>query len=310
MKLDRLLAITMLLLNRKRITAAELAEYFEVSMRTIYRDIEAINQAGIPIVAYQGAGGGLGIMENYKIDRRIFSAEDINSIIIALKGASTTLDDQTFANAMAKLKILVPEVEEKSLQPDQLILDFSPWGGNKSQQAKIDLIKKAINESLLVVFNYTNFQGETVVRLVEPMVLILKSFTWYCYGYCRIRDDYRNFRLSRMKELKATEEHFQRREKCLDNLRLEHEWRPMRMIELILRFTPRLRALVEDHFDAEKVTIEPDGYLRVKTEFPDDEWSSRFILSYGDEVEVLEPEDFRELIREKARRVAEMYGRG
>jgi predicted DNA-binding transcriptional regulator YafY len=307
MKLERLLAITMLLINRKRITAAELADYFEVSVRTIHRDIDAINRAGIPIVAYQGVNGGFGIMDNYKIDRQVLTADDINSMIIALKGAATSLDDQKFASTIAKLKILAPEPEVKTLKPDQLILDFSPWGGNRIQQAKVDLIKKAISEEMLINFKYTNYQGEVNNRQVEPMALVLKGFTWYFYGYCRTKEDYRLFRLSRIRDVRTLAEKFERREKNLEDLSWEQQWQPKHSVKLRLRFAPRLRAVIEDYFDAENVREGVDGFLVVETELPDDEWSYHYILNYGEGVEVLEPQYIREIIREKARRIWELY---
>jgi predicted DNA-binding transcriptional regulator YafY len=307
MKLERLLAITMLLINRKRITAAELADYFEVSVRTIHRDIDAINQAGIPIISFQGVNGGFGIMENYKIDRQVLTADDINAMIIALKGAATSFDDQKFASTIAKLKILAPEPEVKTLKPDQLILDFSPWGVNRIQQAKVDLLKKAISEELLIEFKYTNYQGEVNNRQVEPMVLVLKGFTWYFYGYCRSKEDYRLFRLSRIRDVRILTEKFKRREKNLEKITWEQQWQPKHFVKLTLRFAPQLRAVTQDYFDAENVREEADGYLVVETELPDEEWSYQYILNYGDGVEVLEPQYIREIIREKARRIAELY---
>lgn len=307
MKLDRLLAITMLLINRKRITATELSEYFEVSIRTIYRDIEAINQAGIPIVAYQGTGGGFEVVNNYKLERQLLNNEDIQSIMVALKAVKTTLDDDTVTNAIAKLKVLASE--SRTDQPEQMILDFSPWGGNKSQPIKINLIKKAITERRLIAFHYTNYQGETIPRLVEPMTLILKGFTWYCYGYCRTRDDFRFFRLSRVKNITISSDTFVRRDCEPDNSLWEKEWNSGPMVKLTLKFAPRLRAQVEDFFDEEKISFTPDGDIIVNTEFPDMEWTYHHILSYGDGVEVLEPEYIREIILEKTRSIGKIYAK-
>ncbi len=305
MKLDRLLAITMLLINRNRITATELAGYFEVSIRTIYRDIETINQAGIPIVAYQGTGGGFEVADNYKLERQLLNSEDLQSIMVALKAVNTTLDDHTVVNAISKLKVLAPETGPELTE--QLILDFSPWGGNKNQPIKVNLIKKAIAECRLITFQYTNYQGETIPRLVEPMTLILKGFTWYFYGYCRSREDYRFFRLSRVKGLAISSETFIRRENEPDISLWEKEWNSGPLVRMTLKFAPRLRAVVEDFFDEEKITVTADGDIMVATEFPDIEWTYHHILSYGDGVEVLEPEFFRETLSQKARNIQEIY---
>jgi predicted DNA-binding transcriptional regulator YafY len=307
MKLDRLLAITMLLINRKRITATELAEYFEVSIRTIYRDIEAINQAGIPVVAYQGTGGGFEVVDNYKLERQLLNSEDLQSIMVALKAVNTTLDDHTVTNAISKLKVLAPETGPE--QTEQMILDFSPWGGNKNQPIKINLIKKAITERRLIAFHYTNYQGENISRLVEPMTLILKGFTWYFYGYCRAREDFRFFRLSRVRDLTISAETFIRRETEPDNSLWEKEWNSGPLEQLTLKFAARMRAMVEDYFDEDKIKVIPDGDLIVTTQFPNIEWTYHHILSYGDGVEVLEPHSFREIIAQKARDIQKIYAR-
>jgi len=305
MKLDRLLAITMLLINRKRITAMELANYFEVSIRTIYRDIEAINQAGIPIVTYQGTNGGFEVTDNYKLERQLLTAGEIQSIMIALKGVKTALDDHTFTGAISKLQALVPK--NATSQPEHLILDFRPWGGNKNQLLKINLVKSAIAESRQIAFNYTSYHGETNLRLVEPMTLILKGFAWYFYGYCRVKEDYRFFRLSRMKDLTLSDENFIRREQEPDRSFWEQKEHEASLVKLTLRFASRLQAIVEDCFDVENVTTTASGYLIVNAEFPDDEWSYHHILSYGDGVEVLEPREFRAKIAEKARLIQKLY---
>lgn len=305
MKLDRLLAITMLLINRKRVTAIELTEYFEVSLRTIYRDIEAINQAGIPIVAYQGTNGGFEVAANYKLERQLLTAQEIQAIMVALKGVKTTLDDHAFTGIISKLEVLVPETITSP--PEQLILDFRPWGGIKNQSLKFNLIRKAITESRLIAFNYTNYHGETNLRLVEPMTLILKGFAWYLYGYCRVKGDYRFFRLTRMKDLTLADENFSRRDQEPDRSFWEQEEQAAPMVKLKLRFAPRLKAVVEDCFEAEKVTTTASGYLIVNAEFPDDEWSYHHILSYGEGVEVLEPREFRAKIAEKARLIQKLY---
>jgi predicted DNA-binding transcriptional regulator YafY len=305
MKLDRLLAITMLLVNRKRITATELSEYFEVSIRTIYRDIEAINQAGIPVVAYQGTGGGFEVVNNYKLERQLLNNEDIQSIMVALKAVNTTLDDHSVTNAISKLKVLAPE--NQNGQAEQMILDFSPWGGNKNQPIKINLIKKAITERRLIAFHYTNYQGETVSRLVEPMTLILKGFTWYFYGYCRVKEDFRFFRFSRIKNLTLSNDTFIRREMEPDSSLWEKEWNSGPRMKLTLKFAPRLRAQVEDFFDEEQITVTASGDILVDAEFPDIEWTYHHILGYGDGVEVLEPESVRAVIAQKAREIQKIY---
>ncbi|MCX7710014.1 MAG: YafY family transcriptional regulator [Clostridia bacterium] len=310
MKLDRLLAITMLLMNRNRVDAKELAEQFEVSVRTIYRDIDAINQAGIPVVSYQGVNGGFGIMENYRIDRRVLSADDLMSIISALNGVSAVIDDRKMSNTLEKIKGLVPEGELSRIKKtsEQIIFDFGYLGYSRFQKDKFNQIKKAIEDQRIIKFHYSSASGSSMERSVEPMNMILKGYAWYLYGFCLIRKDFRMFRLSRMRNLRINEEKFALRERPFEDF----DWdglpgQEIEPTEITLKFSPKVRVKIEDFFGAEAVEECPDGFLLVRTSYPVDDWVYGFILGYGENVEVLEPEDLRRVIKEKAEKIATIY---
>lgn len=310
MRLERLLAITVLLTNRKRISSKELAEHFEVSVRTIYRDIEAIEQAGIPIISYQGSNGGFGIIENYKIDRQILTFDDMLSIMTALKGVNNTLADNQFTNTLEKIKGLIPKNDWDTIMKrnNQIIIDFSPWGFTRNQKEKLNTIRKAISESRLLDFYYTNTKGESKQRQIEPMSISYKGNSWYLYGYCRIRNDFRLFRISRMKNIKLTDEQFPPKEGILEEYHLEEtRGNEVQKIDLVLRFKPFVRVRVEDSFDDESIQILEDGSLLVKVTFPEDEWVYGMVLSYGDNVKVIEPQYLRDIIKERGKRIWELY---
>lgn len=310
MRLDRLLSIVMLLVNRKRIQARELARTFDVSVRTIYRDIEAINLAGIPVITYQGANGGLGIAENYKVDRNVLTQDDIVSMLTALNGLKTTLDDHRLSSAIEKVKGLIPDYKssEYSEKSSQIIIDMTPWGGNEAQKQKINVLKKAIEKCSLVFFEYTCSEGKYTKREVEPMCLVLKMQTWYLYGFCRERGDYRLFRLSRIKGLELLNVTFVKRNKDLKELPWESDWfSNSQVIEAVLRFDGRIKALVEERFEPESIACGNDGAVLVKMHCSEDDWLYGMILSYADAVEVLEPEHLREAIKEKLRLTQKIY---
>lgn len=310
MKIDRLLAITMLLVNRNRVSAAELADHFEVNIRTIYRDIDSLNRAGIPVISYQGANGGYGIIENYKVDKNVLTADEISSIITALKSISTTIDDRKIVDTLEKIKGLIPgsELEKLKQKSEQVIIDFDPWGVNKRDKEKFSIIKVAINGSNLIEFFYTNAKGESENRLVEPSALIFMMNAWYLRGFCRIRNDFRVFKLSRIKNLDISAHTFSPRQEIPDSL----PWRPesqhnRNFIELVLKFSPAARARVEDFFDTEQIEYLSDGNIVVNVIYPEDEWVYGTILSYGENVEVLAPDHLRSIIKEKARAIYEKY---
>lgn len=127
MKIDRLLSIVILLLNRPLIQAKELADMFEVSVRTIYRDIDSINSAGIPVVTYQGAGGGIGLMQGYRLDRNVLSQRELADIFSALQSASS-IGGEGHHLLMEKISSVVPpsQISAFRSKTTQMIVDFSP----------------------------------------------------------------------------------------------------------------------------------------------------------------------------------------
>lgn len=297
-----------MLLNRKRITARELAEKFEVSIRTVYRDIDAINLAGIPITSHQGSDGGFGIIDTYKIDRQLLTLNDMLAMLSALKGINTTLEDRELDSAIEKITSLVPKdkTEQLNLHLEQLVIDILPWGYTKKQREKLKEIHHSIISNRLLNFHYRNYKGEKNVRTVEPMTLLFKGYAWYLFAYCCLRQDYRIFRLSRMYFLDTLEKQFVRREKSVHEV-MKPDIDTNYWTHLVLKFSPKARVRVEDYFDEEQIEIQQNGDLIVKVSFPEDEWVYSIILSYGEFVEVLQPQHIRKIIQEKAKKIINYY---
>jgi predicted DNA-binding transcriptional regulator YafY len=310
LKLDRLLAITMMLLNHTRVSAQELAERFEVSLRTIYRDLEAVNQAGIPIVSYAGAGGGYEIMDQFKLDRQFVSLEELYAIIAALKGIRTSVQDKDIDGLLEKVGALVgksnPQGEPDTTQA--LMIDLNPWPSDRVEQGPFAELRDAIRKTRVIHFSYTDGNSTETQRVVEPIGLVLKGFAWYLHGYCRMREDYRIFRLSRIAELQVTCETFRRRPQALEEL--QGKWgssTPTQRIELVLLFSPEVKARVLDSFEAEQVSTQADGSLVVRTQMSEGTWLYGMLLSYGTALKVLEPTYIGAILKEKAMAIASMY---
>lgn len=174
MKVDRLISIIMILLDKKRIGAQELADKFEVSSRTIYRDIDAINMAGIPVRSTSGVGGGFEIMQNYKVDSKVFSTADLSAILM---GLSNMIQGNELVNALAKVKSFIPADRAKDieLKANQISIDLSPWMVNRNIQPYLEIIKTALQESKLLSFEYADRFGNKTVRTSEPYQLINAS---------------------------------------------------------------------------------------------------------------------------------------
>lgn len=305
MKLDRLLSITMTLLNQPRVSATELAERFEVSLRTIYRDMESINQAGIPIVSFPGSDGGYEIMSGYRIDKQILSLDDFSSIITALRGAQSATDSSDINGLLERIGALMP-ASSSTNGTGNVDLDFTPVPNDKE---KIEPLQKAIKELYLVRFDYLDNKGNETERMIEPMGLFLKGYVWYLYGYCLTRSDIRVFRLSRMLNLGSLPHTFVRRPYTLQDVEQQFMGKAnFTKVRAVLRFDPEVKTRVRDEFGYDKVIDNPDGTMSVITHYSSTERAVRNILSYSSFVTVIEPSDLIEELTRHIKNMARLYG--
>lgn len=310
-KLDRLLAITMTLINRKRIQAKDLAEMFDVSVRTIYRDIEALSLAGIPITTFQGKDGGIGIIDGYRMDKNMLTNDEFASIVSALKTVSS-YSDTHMETVLDKIQGIIPERESELFRAktEQVFVDLSPWDNDLYLKNKINILKSAIQSFHSVSFVYCNAKGEASERSVDPYTLILKGQQWYLYSYCHLKNAFRLFKLSRMREIVVIDKIYHRSVINLEEIPWQKEWNNSRnTIQLVLKFDEGVRVFIEERFGVENIIYAANGSCIVKASFPEDEWIYGFILSFGHRVEVLEPEHVRIKVNEIAGRIQEIYGR-
>ncbi len=302
MKTERLLAIVIKLLNRKKMTAKELADYFEVSVRTIQRDMEAIELAGIPVVSEKGLNGGYSILETYKIHNSYFNDVEHQLLMTALDGVYKTYDDKNLKNIIEKLSTI--KMHEPVSENQSLILDFSNWGPESKRQEKVSLIQKAIDDQKLVQFRYIDINGTFTTREVEPVSLILKVNKWYLYALCTLRENYRLFKIGRMDDVLVTEKRIDPSRE-IPPFDFTHDARER--VRLRLKFQKQALNQLEDYFALDRLEFQEDGYIYVTEYLPEDEWVYGMILHFGHQVEVLEPEHIRSIIKERAEKILEKY---
>jgi predicted DNA-binding transcriptional regulator YafY len=310
MKIDRLLAMTLLLLNRERVSAKELAERFEVSTKTIYRDMDTLSQSGIPIVAHQGTSGGFEMMEQYTIARQFLTLNEIVAMVAAVKGIATVMDDHMFSTLLEKVKALLSKIDRKDVeqQGTGMIFDFNPWGQSSVARDKVNTLRQAIEETRKVAIQYMNMNGIESERVVEPSALILKGNLWYLHAYCELRGDFRVFRLSRILDLQLLTQRYERRKMpSLDGYRWDSEWSKEVQREMIFVFDPKVRYRLIDTFHPDLVTLLENGSIQVKGPFTVDEWLYGMLLSYGDLVTVEQPAIVAEEIVIRAHKIIERY---
>ncbi|MBY0162796.1 YafY family protein [Paenibacillus lautus] len=311
MKIDRLLAITVLLLNRGRLSAKELADRFEVSSKTIYRDMDTLCQAGIPIVAHQGITGGFEIMEHYMIDKYWLSAEEMSTLVTAVKGLSSALEDPQMGMLLEKIKALLRRVEQglgDEYRKEPVVMDFQPWGQRQGLKPAVGLLKQAIHDKRRVQMEYIDAEGGAERRTIEPASLFLKGNVWYVQAFCLEREDFRLFRLSRMQDIKMLSEAYEPRPwPGKERLEWDSSWSNAREQETVLLFEAAARQRVADMFPPEQVTVTPDGSLRVHVLYKLDEWFYGMILSFGDQVLVELPGEAAEEVKRRAKRMLQRY---
>lgn len=302
MQESRLFKIIYYLLDQGHATAPELAERFEVSVRTIYRDVDALSEAGVPIYAETGRNGGIFLMNHAVLDRALLSEEEKKEILIALQtfGAAGYADHDA---TLEKLSGLFHIPSDHWLE-----VDFSRWGeGGKRDGEKFALLKHAAIHHQSVKIIYVGTSGSMSERVVCPLKLMYKARAWYLKAWCRERRDFRVFKLVRIMEFELLQETFLPRDLPEENSTESGNIHCQKEISLELRFPGEMAYRVYDEFDREQVERQENGDLLVSARMPEDEWLMGFLLSFGAQLDVISPEDLRERLSEQGKLIYEKY---
>lgn len=289
MQESRLFRIVYYLLENGKATAPELAQKFEVSIRTIYRDIDAISSVGIPIYAAQGKGGGISILSDYTLEKSFFSEQEREQILMALQGIMATTG-KTSDELLTKLSGLFQMKYTKWIE-----VDFSDWVQGKPQQNTFDLIKNAIFQKKVISFCYFNSKGNNSKRNARPICLVFKSKDWYLYAFCLLRNDYRFFKLTRIRQVEMLSDTFTQ---DFTPIRIEKQIHIEKTITVKLKFDRRIAFRVYDEF-TDNITEDTQGNLYVQVNLPDNEILYSYLLSFAEYVEVLEPQCIRKQIKKR-----------
>ena len=301
MQIERLVQMVFYIINHGHVTARELSDYFNVSTRTIYRDINILTIAGIPVLSAKGTGGGISLIEGYTIDRSLLSKEEQQSVFQGLQ----ILQAAKYPNAeMALSKISA--VFRNARDSRWLDIDFSYWGSDEKEKIKISDLQYAILDKHVIRFQYFNTELKRSERVIEPLRLLFKSHAWYIVGYCRSKEEIRTFRLTRIKKLQIMPEIFER-ELPLDYSMVSEGRERCKLPVLKLKFSPEIAHRVFDEFQEDQVNIGEDGNYYVAVQYELNNWTVHYLLSFGKYVEVVEPESARIMLRERAEDIAKLY---
>ena len=300
MKIDRLIGILSILLQKEKVTAPELAEMFEVSKRTINRDIDDLCRAGIPIVTSQGTGGGISIMDGYRMDRTILSSKDMQMIMAGLRSLDSVSGSNYYSLLMEKIKAGSTEFVSGS---ESILIDLSSWNKD-SISPKIELIQDAIELGKTVKFEYYSPKGNSE-REIEPYYLIFKWSSWYVYGYCLRRNDFRLFKLNRMTKIAHVRNFVKRGDVPMPDLSNERVFPSKGKVKAV--FDPSMKWHLIEDYGIESFTELPDGKLLFEHEYADDDGLLSWMLSMRDKVTVIEPETIRQKLFHITTELTEKY---
>ncbi len=300
MPINRLFEIVYLLMDRKSMTAKELADHFEISARTVLRDVETLSAAGIPIFTTQGKGGGISILDSYVLNKTVISEDEQDQILFALQGLSVTRHAEA-EKTLGRLRSFFEKKDTKWIE-----VDFSRWGNGESDKAKFERLKNAVIKKQALAFLYSSSYGGTADRKVYPLKLVFKSSSWYLQAFCLAKKDYRTFKINRMKKIETLAETFDGTAFIVPDMEPSEHRSPC-LMDVKLKFSPDAAYRVYDEFDEQAVTQNEDGSFIAALSLPDDFWIYGYILSFGASVEILEPRDLREKIVEQVDKIKMKY---
>lgn len=297
MQKNRLFHILYYIIERGKVTAPELSEKFEVSIRTIYRDIDVLSGAGIPVYTTQGKDGGISILDDFVIEKSLFTKSEREQLLSGIQSIAMTGEEES-TELLTKLSALF-----KTQSTSWIEVDFFDWNQNKPEQRIFNDAKIAILNHNVISFDYFSNHNKSANRQVQPYKLVFKSKNWYLYGFCLIRNDYRFFKLTRMKNFTIQAERFS--PQSIPTV-IEKQLSNQETTLVKLKFDKEAAFRVYDEFP-DNISEDPDGNLQVQAKLPNSEMLYIYILSFGEHVEIIEPTTIRENFIEKLEQIKNKY---
>lgn len=298
MQIRRLFEIVYLLLEKGTVTAKSLSERLEVSVRTVYRDIETLSEAGIPVYMSSGRNGGISLLPGFVLNKTVLSQSEKDEILSALHALSAA-QNSVSNEVLSKLGALFGDYGESWVE-----VDFYGWGWSRDSRESFSLIKDAIIERKVISFLYFGGSGPGEERIVEPLKLVFRGQAWYLFAYCRKRAATRFFKLARIENIRTLDERFIRTSSCSGT---EYNTQKLVTEEIIFKADAKMSPRIFDEFSHRSISVNEDGSLIVKVDFPVGDWLSGYFLSFGESVEVLSPQWLRNEITEKIKLMKEKY---
>ena len=307
MKYTTLIKILFLLLSRKKVSAKYIADRYDISVRTVYRYIDELSIAGIPIYNERGRNGGYSISDGFKLPACFLTEEESERLISTLTGLNSELSSEILEGIIDKISSISKISNSNSaISFGNLIIDGTAWGSSDGYGQTLKVIQKAIEENFLLSVSYIDRDGDVTERIIEPHVLALKQGLWYAYSYCRLRNTFRLFKIGRIQKLKILSEKFERRE-ILDVKEMFLKWYDETDEDIDLLINESAKADVEEWLGVDKITISPSGKITASIKLPINDYLTAKILSFGDKIKVLSPKKLKDEIIKTAKSIENLY---
>lgn len=300
MKIERLIGILSILLQEKKVTAPELAQKFEVSKRTINRDIDSLSQAGIPLYTTQGNGGGISIAEGYRMDKTVLTSKDMQNILAGLRSLDSVSGNNYYGQLMEKL---LPGSSDLISGRDYMLIDLSSWY-KKSLAPRIELIRSAIEKRQLLKFDYVS-QNSEGIRQVEPYYLVFKWSNWYLWGWSCERNDFRLFKLTRMENMVESKQQFQVRKVDIDKLPQSNF--PETEVSFTALFAPEAKWRIVEEFGSQQLQEQANGWLLLKGKYSDEKSLISWLLTFGNQAKLISPQIIRQKLVQRVNQIKSLY---
>ena len=307
MKYEIMIRILFELLSKKCVNAKYLANKYEISSRTVYRYIECIELAGVPIYTVRGNNGGFSIMDTYKLSSTFMTKSEFDKVVSAIKAINDNLLDKELDSALCKIKsVSKKEYSGFDIKSGNLIIDGGPWGDTVGYKTKLLLIRNCIEDLKELLINYHDRNGEITSRTIQPYYIVFKQGIWYTYAYCKLRNEFRFFKIGRIESATILDTSFIRKELTNDNLPFDAWYSSVEAREVVLEIDKKILSDVEEWLGVENIKIEDNKYI-ANVKLPFDDGLISKIISFGSGIKVISPTELADNVIQKSQDIINNY---
>ncbi|MCD8371973.1 MAG: YafY family transcriptional regulator [Clostridia bacterium] len=304
MKYQIMIKILMLLLSKRKVCAREIAAKYDISVRSVYRYVEELIVSGIPVDVTRGRYGGISIADTFRLPAGYFTRDEYSASINALKAMASQVNDENILSALEKLQRQSKAESRDFTVSGGIIVDGGTWGDTRKFSDKMAVCEKAVNEGLCLDIDYISREGEHSRRIIDPHVLIFKQNVWYVYAFCHTKQDFRTFKIGRIKSARYTGKSFEKKKISREDIPLNFYYRSDELVDVKFEIEKQKLPDVEEWIGIDN--IEPRGNAFIaELSLPDDDILVNKILSFGGGVKILSPESLREKVKLAAAKIIE-----